>query len=291
MKKIFIVIIALLIALPGISIAKSDKCATKYPVVLAHGMGRQADGITPYWGKTPGTLENNGAAVYITKVNAMDSTVNKAIAWKRQVLEILALSGKGKVNVIAHSHGTIYTRYAISNLGMAPMVESYTSLAGPHRGSVIADLAMDIIPDRLEGLVGATLDLIFSLVMGDVNGNTIANGYDMVRSNMINVFNPNTPNMKDVYYQSYAYKITNALGGGILLATWKIIKPYDGDNDGLVSTTSAQWGEFKGVVSGCSFLGGVNHTAAVRPSILPTPGYDPPNFLKGVVADLKTRGY
>lgn len=296
MKKnsVFIGIIALLIALPGTSVASSNKCATKYPVVLSHGMGAKARiaGILDYWGTIPKTLKNNGADVYVTSVNAMDSTANKAVQWKAQILQILAVSGKEKINLIGHSHGTLYSRYAITNLGMASKVASHTSICGPHRGSVIADMIMDNdIPNSLRNSLGSALDLVYSFVMGDVNGNSISNVYDLTRDNMINVFNPNTPNVNSIYYQSYAFKITNFLGGGLLLPTWKIVIPYEGDNDGLVSVSSAKWGNFRVVITGIPLFGGISHLGAVGLLSLPTPGYDAPSFFKGVVADLKKRGY
>jgi triacylglycerol lipase len=295
MKKVLIGIMVLLFALPMVSMAYSSKAATKYPIVLSHGMGAQAEilgGLIDYWGSIPSALKNNGANVYITSVNAMDSTENKAAQWKAQVLQILAVSGKDKINLIGHSHGTIYSRYAITNLGMSSKVASHTSIAGPHRGSVIADMIMGILPNWLENLGGPIVDMVFTLIMGDKNGNSVANGYALVRSNMINVFNPNTPNVPGIYYQSYAYKITNALGGGLFLATWELMKPYEGDNDGLVSVTSAKWGNFKGVIDGgfWSWLGGVNHLGAV--GLLSAPaGYDAPTHFVNIAADLKNRGY
>ena len=64
---------------------------------------------------------------------------NKIIEWK--VVE-LCDTNASKANIIAHSHGTLYTRYAISNLGLGSKVASYTSLCGPHRGSAVADWVM-----------------------------------------------------------------------------------------------------------------------------------------------------
>jgi triacylglycerol lipase len=293
-KRCLFVLVLCALAIPIGAYAGGDSsaAATKYPIVLSHGMGAQAEilGIIDYWGDIPGELEDNGADVYITSVNAMDSTANKAAQWRAQVLQILAVTGKAKINLIGHSHGTLYTRYAISNLGMASKVASHTSIAGPHRGSVIADMIMGIIPNCMEPLVGSALNLVFALLMGDVNGNSVANGYDLVRSNMINVFNPNTPNMSGVYYQSYAYKIKNIAGAGMLGVTWLAMLPFEGANDGLVSVTSAQWGTFRGTIEGSWWAGGVNHMAAVGLLSLATPGYDAPDFFVGIASDLKSRG-
>lgn len=292
-KRVLIAaILAFFIAIPvALSAAgNSTTCATRYPVVLSHGMGAQAQilGFINYWGGIPGELEDNGADVYITSVNAMDATANKAAQWRQQVLQILAVTGRAKVNLIGHSHGTLYTRYAISNLGMASRVASHTSIAGPHRGSVIADIIMGVIPNSMEWLVGGLIDLVMSFVMGDSNGNSVANGYDLIRSNMINNFNPNTPNMSGVYYQSWAYKIK--IPSTLMGVTWAIMLPFEGANDGLVSVNSAKWGNFRGTIEGAWYGLGVDHMAAVGLMSLPTPGYDAADHFVNIVSDLKSRG-
>ena len=272
--------------------SNNSTCATKYPIVLAHGMGAQYDiawGITHYWNNIPSELRDHGAKVYVTSVNALDGTVAKAESWKRQALEILAVSGKAKINVIGHSHGTIYTRYAISNLGMAGRVASHTSIAGPHRRSSIAELVLKIctkVP-----VASDILNALVVLVMGDTNPNTIQNLKDLTRDYMVNVFNPGTPNAAGIYYQSYAYRIKSVLGSGLFLLTWPIQKNIEGDNDGLVAVTSAKWGNFRGVIEGASWLGaGVNHLAAVDMLFGITPGFNAPAHFVDIVSDLKNRG-
>ncbi len=291
-KALWVAVLAIFVTMPAVLMAGggSTKCATRYPVVLSHGMGTQAMvlGIIDYWAAVTGDLEDNGADVYITSVNAMDTSAAKGAAWKQQVLQILAVTGKAKINLIGHSHGTVYTRYAISNLGMASRVASHTSIAGPHRGSVIADMIMGVIPNSLEWLVGDVLDLVMSFLMGDVDGNSVGNGYELIRSNMINVFNPNTPNMSGIYYQSWAYKIK--VPSTMMGVTWLLMKPFEGDNDGLVSVTSAKWGTFRGVIEGNWLSLGVDHMAAVGLMSLPTPGYDPGDHFVSIVSELKNKG-
>jgi triacylglycerol lipase len=74
--------------------------------------------------------------------------------------------------------------------------------------------------------------------------------------------------------------------------------PFEGNNDGLVSITSAKWGNFRGTLDGgfWSFVGGVNHLAEVGAPVIagigiPTPGYDAPTQFVNIAADLKYRGY
>ncbi|HRU66465.1 MAG TPA: alpha/beta fold hydrolase, partial [Spirochaetota bacterium] len=282
MKKIIVALTSLLLSIPVIAFASgsSPKCNTKYPIVLAHGMGAQAKivNIVDYWWGIEDALEDEGADVYITSVNGMDSTENKAASFKKQFLQILAVTGKSKANIIGHSHGTLYTRYAISNLGLASKVASYTSLSGPHRGSSVADFIFKIVPNQGWSLVGDALDIVYTFVFGDKNPNSLQNGIQVTRPYMNNVFNPNCPNVSGLYYQSTTSKIKFFSNSLVLGVPWLIALYYEGDNDGLVAVNSAKWGTFRGVISGASWCGGVDHLNIVNQFFGITPGFDAPGF-------------
>jgi len=291
MKKIFIGIILVLIALPMISMAASTKAATKYPIVLSHGMGANAEvmGITDYWGNIPEALANNGAKVFITSGNPMQSKEYKGLEWKAKVKEILAITGASKINLIGHSDGGLYTRYAISNLGMAPYVASFTSMSSPHRGSPVADAIMAVgdattLTDEIAGL----LDWVYAFLFGIPATECATNGYQETTWWMKSVFNPNVPNMAGVYYQSYASDCKTLIGAQIMGPLWLAMIPVEGANDGLVSVSSAKWGNFRGTLTGWF---GVNHMSEVGLLSLPTPGYDAPTHFVNIAADLKARGF
>ncbi len=242
MSKFIVLTVAVFLLVPMSLYAagESDAAATKYPVVLAHGMGASAEilGILDYWWGLEDVLREEGADVYVTSVNGMDSTAAKAADFKQQYLEILAISGQPKANIIGHSHGTIYTRYAISNLGLGNQVASHSSIAGPHRGSAVADVIVGLVPDSLEWLVGDVFDFIYAYFFGDTDPDSLDNAYDLTRTNMVNNFNPNTLDVSGVYYQSWAGKIkTMAINARnwYFVSTWSILLAYEGANDGLVS--------------------------------------------------------
>jgi triacylglycerol lipase len=293
MKKFSMFLFLVLVVLPMSSFAAGTSCATKYPVVLAHGMGASAEilGVVDYWWGIEDALENEGADVYITSVNGMDGTAAKAADFKRQFLDILAVTGKAKANIIGHSHGTLYTRYAVSNLGLGSKTASHTSIAGPHRGSAIADLIMYGIPDSLKPAVAGSLDLIYTFVFGDTNPNTLQNGWDLTRNNMINVFNPNTPNVPGLYYQSWAAKAKTGCPSVVLEPTWLILLGMEGANDGLVSVESAKWGNFRGVQDAAWYSPGCDHLNIVGQFMGITPGFSAPAFYTGIVKELKSKGY
>lgn len=296
-KKTVLGVFIVLLFLP-VALSAGTSCATKYPIVLSHGMGTQSEilGLIDYWGDIPSALENNGASVFITNVNGMDSKANKAAAWKTQVLEVLAVTGKSKVNVIGHSDGCLYTRYAISNLGMGSKVASHSSIAGPHRGSCIADMIMGLLDDTgLTSLAGTALDWVWAFIMGDTDPDTESQGYELTRPYMNDTFNPNVPNVAGVYYQSWAYQVTSVIGAGILTITWLAMLPVEGANDVLVSVNSAKWGNYRGVIDGGFWGrllgGGVSHLAAVGLLTAFSVGYDPADHFVSIAGELKSKGF
>lgn len=81
---------------------------------------------------------------YVAAQRCVSRAPGKAAAWKEQVVRIIKETGKGKVNVIGHSDGCPYSRYAISRLGLHAVAASHTGPACPHRGSCIADMLMGL---------------------------------------------------------------------------------------------------------------------------------------------------
>lgn len=268
-------------------------CATQYPVILAHGMAAtdKMFGVVDYFWGVKAALMNAGAPVYVTQVNCMDSTANKASQWKTQVEQILASTGKSKFNVIGHSHGAVYTRYAISNLGLGTKCASHTSIGGPHKGSAVADVLIGVLGDKGSWLVGKVMDYVYAFFIGDTQPNSLSNAQDLSRNYMINTFNPNTPNVSGVYYQTYKTKIKTITANLVLGPTKLLLDYYEGDNDGLVSVNSQLWGTDRGLYTGAWWCGGVDHIKQIGHFFGFTPGFSAPNFYKDIVADLKAKGY
>lgn len=291
MRKVILTLLLLSFISPAMVMAAGshNSCATKYPVVLAHGMlaTDKMLGFFNYWWGIEGALEDEGAQVFVTRVNCLATTANKALSLKEQILQILAVTGKSKVNIIGHSHGTLYGRYAISNLGLSPKVASYTSLGGAHKGSQLADLLIYGLNDTQKKALESILNWVYGAILGDTNPDALQNGIEVTTRYVINTFNPNTPDTAGVYYQSWAYKITQPLD--LLAPAGLIIKAMGGgENDGIVTVESQKWGNFRGIITG---LFGVNHLMEVNQLCGITPGFDAKGSYIDFVKDLKNRGY
>jgi triacylglycerol lipase len=294
-RKLMVITLFALLAAPAAVFASGDagKCATKYPVVLCHGMAMQGKmfNIVDYFWGVEGAVEDEGGEIYAVSVNAMDSTQNKAVQFKKQLLEIIAVSKAQKVNIIGHSHGTLYTRLAMSNMDCAKYVASHTSLCGPHRGSVVADLVVGLLPNSAQYLIGSVLDLAYQLIMGDTNPNSIQNAYSLTRDYMKNTFNKTVPNVSGIYYQSWATQKTGLTADVVMEPTWAIMSLLEGDSDGVVSVESAKWGTFRGIQKGSWWAGGVSHLNATGQFAGITPGFDHKGWYVDMIADLKGKGY
>ena len=132
---------------------------TKYPIVLVHGLfGFNNIGPVEYFYGIPSSLRSGGATVYTTTVSAANSTEVRGEQLLTQVKQIIAATGKGKVNLIGHSHGGPTSRYVAS---VRPdLIASVSSVAGVNKGSKVADIALGLVPGVSSTLANAVAAFI-----------------------------------------------------------------------------------------------------------------------------------
>ena len=121
-------------------------CATRYPVLLVHGVFFRDTKVLNYWGRVPAELQRNGAVIYYGEHQSAASVPDSARELTERIRSIVETTGCGKVNVIAHSKGGLDMRYAIARCGAAPYVASLTTINTPHRGCGFADYLLEKIP-------------------------------------------------------------------------------------------------------------------------------------------------
>jgi len=293
MKKIATFALLALLLVPAFSYAggSSSTLNLRYPIVLAHGYAGSDEfifGIDYFYG-IKDALEDQGARVFVVDMSAFATSAQRAVQMKSFILRVLAVTGKSKVNIIAHSQGGLSARYMITNLGMASRVASLVMISAPNRGTALSDVVVGQLPNALQWSITAIMTTLWGgIVAGDENPDFMAATNEMTHSNMNNIFNPNTPDMPGVRYFSYAGK-RYALTPNLLLApTWLLIKYYDGDNDGIVPVNSAVWGTWKGTITG---LFGVDHFSEINHLFGITPGFDAEGFYVNVAKMLKSSGF
>jgi triacylglycerol lipase len=133
------------------------------------------------------------------------------------------------VHVLAHSMGGLDARYMISRLGMHDRILSLTTLGTPHRGSPFADW----------GIRRLSLTLKPVAKLFDVPDQAF---FDLTTESC-QTFNADVPDVPGVRYFSVAGRCDNAWLAPQWLFSHRVVTEKEGDNDGLVSVTSATYGE------------------------------------------------
>lgn len=138
---------------------------TKYPILLVHGLfGFDKIGPVDYFYGIPADLRAGGAQVYLSQVSAANSTEVRGEQLYWDVKRTLAASGATKVNLIGHSHGSPTSRYVAAK--WPGMVASVTSVGGVNKGTVIADVLINVAPSSVINVIGNGLQTLISFLSG-----------------------------------------------------------------------------------------------------------------------------
>lgn len=233
-----------------------------YPIVLAHGVCRfdilwndslDSDNnddpkidLLNYFRGIRTMLMEKGHTVFHSKVAWAADVDSRAADLKNNLLRILDDTNAEKVNIIAHSMGGLDSRHMMFNDRndgkIHERVASLTTISTPHWGSPFADWGLANLSSIPKILKSIGLDV---------------SAFEDLQTHKCRTFNEDpevvefeTNCESTVLFQTYAGKqdfwgIFNLLKGPA-----RIIEDKEGDNDGLVSVTSAKWKEdyFKGVL-------------------------------------------
>ena len=202
------------------------------PVVLVHGifgfdkLNVVGATLVNYFPGIPEMLTVVGNRVFIPSMTPTGAVADRA----KQLKEFLLKHSPGEpVHIIAHSMGGLDSRYMISCLDMAPQVLTLTTLGTPHRGTSFADWGVG----RFARLLKPLLESI---------GMPYQGFYDLTRPHC-KVFNENVLDAPGVRYFSVAGKHDGHFLHPEWLLPYSIVSKHEGENDGIVSLASAQYGE------------------------------------------------
>jgi triacylglycerol lipase len=285
-----------------------NPCRTKYPILLIHGIGSQDSllGIE-YFGRIPSFLAKNcEVKIFQGGQDAFGTIELNAVKLIDTILNITDHNGYGKVNIIAHSKGGLDTRYMLHLTETTPFngktmlsrIASFSTLATPHRGTVLADYLFEVLTPGAEAVIEPILTA-FGRLQGDSSHADAKASLLQLRNFEIAKLNKEMGDLETgfpgLYAQSWATQITGAISDPIFKAASMVMNQLDaGPNDGVVEVASAKYGHFRGTL-GSGFFGGVSHMAivdraqVVTPGI--TPGFDPRAFFKSILVDLKAKGF
>ncbi len=264
-------------------------CATRYPILMVHGVFFRDFRYLNYWGRIPAALEANGAKIFYGNHQSAASVADSGQEIADRIKQIIQETGCGKVNIIAHSKGGLDSRYAISRLGMAPYVASLTTINTPHRGCEFADYLLGKIPEKQQQAVANAYNSALKK-LGDTNPDFIAAVTDLTAS-ACEKLNREMPDPQGVYIQSTGSCMKKPSGGRFPLNTTNaFVKHFDGENDGLVGYESFKWG------SNFTYLKpqgsrGISHGDVIDLNRENIDTFDVREFYVDLVRDLKRRGF
>lgn len=264
-------------------------CATKYPVLMVHGVFFRDFRYLNYWGRVPKDLEQNGAKVYYGNHQSAAPLEISRQEIADRILQLVQETGCEKVNIIAHSKGGLDTRAALQLPGVAEHVASLTTVNTPHRGCEFADYLLTKIPEkeqlRLANIYNAALRKL-----GDHNPDFLG-AVNALTASSCQEFNEKTPDMAGVYYQSVGSRLRKAGGGRFPLNfTYHLAKHFDGPNDGLVSEKSFPWGQDYQFLTNQGTRG-ISHGDMIDLNRENIPGFDVREFYVQLVKNLKDKGF
>ncbi len=268
---------------------KDDRiCATKYPILLVHGVFGRDSHFFSYWGRIPDTLTQNGATVYFGNHPSAVSIAESAEILAKRIREIVEETGCEKVNIIGHSKGGLDCRYALLHNGIAPYVASLTTVSSPHKGCRFADYLLNHAPEGLKRRVSHSYNKALNK-LGEHNADFMAAVSDLTATRCHEIFD-GTSMPEGIFYRSIGSRLRNSTGGGFPMNfTHLIAKRFDGPGDGLVGVDSFPFGETFTLLTPTSRRG-ISHLDMTDMNMIDLPGFDVREYYVQLAVGLKERG-
>ncbi len=262
-------------------------CATKYPILLVHGVFFRDFKLLNYWGRIPDELKQNGATVYYGEHQSARAVADSAAELRKRIEKIVADTGCKKVNIIAHSKGGLDCREAMAN-GALPYVASLTTVNTPHRGCEFADYLLGTVPEKVQKKVEKAYN-IAAAKLGDDDPDFMEAVKDLTASRCVER-DQRLPAPPTVFCQSIGSRLDKAASGKFPMnVSFPLVRHFDGPNDGMVGEKSFRWGE-KYIFLEPKHRRGISHADMIDMNRENIPGFDVREFYVQLVSDLRERG-
>lgn len=247
-----------------------------YPVVLVHGFFgfEHFAGVDfiDYFYKVKGYLAEHGETVFTPALDPFNDSEYRGKQLLAHVERIVRETGAAKVNLIGHSQGGLDARYVAHE--RPDLVASIVTLAAPHDGTEVADIALNLTSSPVAGPVIDELVRLLGRPIWDELGHetSLAKSVRQLSRPAMRDFNERYPEVPGIPFWSIAGRTALSAGGDLcdvvdapsFIQRWKnsldttvpIFKPTElilgglsrRPNDGLIMVESARRGTFLGCV-------------------------------------------
>jgi triacylglycerol lipase len=288
-----------------------------FPIVLAHGFfGFEefagADFATYFYGVKAALADDGESEVFTPAVDPFNSSAVRGAQLEAHIEAILEETGAERVVIIGHSQGGLDARVVAHD--RPDLVAAVLTVATPHGGSPIADVALGITDDpNASGLIDDLVNAIGAPLYDQVGDETsVTLALHQFSTPGIADFNAAYPDAPGVFYASITGRTANSFGGQACAADFHLplVDEWEDErdpteplfwiseglisngsnivNDGLVPAESGRHGEFWGCVP-------ADHMDEIGQLFGDTPGFGNPFDHKALfialVRELRLRGY
>ena len=167
----------------------------------------------PYWYGVPEHLASLGHTVCVGVVDPFNDSTDRGMQLLDQAVACAAATGHAKVNLLAHSQGGLDSRVVAS---LAPeLVASVTTVATPHYGTPIADIAIGLAPNPASAALVDWLTQTLGAPLWDEVGNetSLYEALYQMSQPGIAAFNATYPDAPGVLYTSVTGRTGLHAGG------------------------------------------------------------------------------
>lgn len=257
----------------------------RYPVVLMHGFGAMANvGRGGVFRREASHLRQRGVWAYAPTTNPYDTLDVRASTWKLRIEEALAETGAERVNLIGFSTGGLDARLVASDRAWHGRIASIVTVSTPHHGTALAQYVLDR-PARLRSAVLGIMDVVGRAAFDEAPPN-VADAVAELTPDAVAARFPPDETVEGAFCASYAGRAGRGTDISIfppLVLSNRILYPLAGENDGIVPTESAWWGERLGVLD-------ADHARQIGISIGDSSSFNSLEFFSSLCDLLRERG-
>ncbi len=215
--------------------------ATRYPVILVHGIILKDNIFFKSFGKIEKKLKQRGFSVSTAPTDGFGTIENNAAQLKGYIEKILEKEHAEKVNIVAHSKGGLDSIHMIETMGMEDKVASLTTLCTPHLGSPIASHILGY-PKWVLTFIAFWINLWYR-IFGDKQPNCLEVCRQLKQRDEAGVIHF----AEKVYCQSYSTTLKRARDDFIMGIPFYFSKRLEKKaTDGLVAMDSARFEHYRG---------------------------------------------